>query len=324
MGCQPQNRTMHKFFSLFIGFVVLLAGLSFHTEPIGFVSKVNAQANNCENVKFGFGHYQKPQNTGRDITGQSLDDIQDRGWILIAVYTDFPPYSYEKDGKLVGVDIDLGRLIAKDLGVEARFYATDAAENVDADLRNNIWKGRIVSGPIANVMMHIPYNRELVCRNEQVVLGGHYYNEKIAIAYAKEHYPDGGPTVPFFRFDKVGVENDTISDFYLSGIRGGQIIPNMKRYKTTGEAMRGLAAGEVKAVMGPLGQLEHGLTEGLAVHSPPLVGLGLGEWTLSVATNFRWRPLGYSVEDTIIAAVQDGRLEGIFKKHGLTYTPPKW
>ena len=277
------------------------------------VSTGHAQAKNCENVKFGFGHYRKPQNTGRDIIGQSLDDIQERGWIQIAVYSDFPPYSYEKNGKLVGVDIDLGKLIAEDLGVEARFFATDAGENVDADLRNNVWKGKIISGPIANVMMHIPYNKELVCRNEQVVLGGHYYNEQIAIAYAKKHYPDGGPTPAFFRFDTVGVENDTISDFYLSGIRGGQLIPKMKRYRTTDEAMQGLAKGEVMAVMGALGQLEHGLTDELAVHTPPLPGLGIGEWTLSVATNFRWRPLGYAVEDAILAAIQDGRMESIFK-----------
>ncbi|MDJ0614545.1 MAG: transporter substrate-binding domain-containing protein, partial [Rhizobiaceae bacterium] len=271
--------------------------------------QAHAQANNCENVKFGFGHYSKPQNTGRDIIGQSLDDIQERGWISIAVYEAFPPYSYKKDGKLVGVDIDLGNLIAKDLGVEARFYVTAAGENVDADLRNNVWKGKIIGGRVANVMMHIPYNKELICRNEQVVLGGHYFNEKVAIAYAKEHYPDGGPVPAFFRFDEVGVENDTIADFYLSGIGNGQLIPKMKRYATTQDAMIGLENGEVKAVMGPLGQLEHGLTDKLAVHTPPLVGLGVGEWTLSVATNFRWRPLGYAVEDTILAAIQDGRME---------------
>ena len=291
---------------------------------IRVVEQAFSQANNCENVKFGFGHYRKPQNTGRDIIGHSLDDIQDRGWILIAVYEDFPPYSFRKDGKLVGVDIDLGRLIAEDLGVEARFYETAAGENVDADLRNNVWKGKIVGGRVANLMMHVPYNRELVCRNEQVVLGGHYYNETIAIAYLKEQYPDGGPVPAYFRYDTVGVENDTLADFYLSGIGGGQLIPNMKRYRTIEEAMAGLDAGEVKAVMGPLGQLEHGRTEKIAIHSPPLVGLALGEWTLSVAVNFRWRPLSYTIEDAIVAAVQDGRMRSIFKKYGLTWTPPKW
>lgn len=304
----------------FIALAMLLA----LTHPVT-ISKSYAQANNCENVKFGFGHYRKPQNTGRDIYGKSLDDLQEQGWMQFAVYSDFPPYSYKVDGKLAGVDIDLAHLIAKELQVEARFYETAAGENVDADLRNNIWKGAIVGGPVSNVMMHVPYNRELVCRNEHVVLGGQYFNEKIAIAYAKHEYEDGSkPTPAYFRFDEVGVENDTISDFYLSGILGGQLIPKMTRYKNVEEAMAALNAGDVKAVMGPLGQLEHGLTDKLAVHTPPLPGLSLGTWTLSVATNFRWRPLGYAVDDAIVAAINDGRMEAIFKKHGLTYTKPDW
>ncbi|MEP2944527.1 MAG: transporter substrate-binding domain-containing protein [Hyphomicrobiales bacterium] len=305
--------------------IVMLAALQgqYASQSL-FITRAHAQANNCENVRFGFGHYSKPQNTGRNIIGQSLDDIQERGWMLFSVYEDFPPYSYNKEGELVGIDIDLSRLIAKDLGVEARFYITSAAENVDADLRNNIWKGSLVGGQISNVMMHIPYNRELVCRNEHVVLGGHYFNETIAIAYDKTKYSDSLPTPAYFRFDSVGVENDTISDFYLSSIAGGQLLANMKRYKSTAEAMSALDAGEVKAVMGPLGQLEHGLTERLGVHQPPLPGLALGNWTLSVATNFRWRPLGYAVEDAIISAVQDGRMEKIFSDHGLSYHKPEW
>ncbi len=191
-------------------------------------------------------------------------------------------------------------------------------------MRNHVWKGGIVGGAVSNVMMHIPYNRELVCRNEQVVLGGQYFNETIAIAYAKKEYEDGGPVPAYFRFDEVGVENDTISDFYLSSVFGGQLIPKMKRYKSTKEAMIALDVGEVKAVMGPLGQLEHGLTKKLAVHTPPLPGLAIGKWTLSLATNFRWRPLGYAVDDAVVAAINDGRMEAIFKKHGLTFTKPNW
>ena len=283
-----------------------------------------ADAQNCSNVKSGLGVNQKAQNASRNVVGQSLDDIQEQGHMLFAVYEDFAPYSYKKDGELVGVDIDLARLIAKDINVEARFYVTGAAESVDADMLNNIWKGRLIGGQIANVMMHIPYNRELACRNQQVVMTGQYYNERIAIAYDKTEYPDGGPTPAYFRYDKVGVENDTISDFYLSGIGGGQLVPKMVRYKDYNAAMAGLSKGDVKAVMGPIGQLEHGLNEKLAVHTPPLPGLGAEQWTLGVALRHNWRPLAYAVDDAIRAAVEDGRLKAIFAKHGLSYIEPKW
>lgn len=289
-----------------------------------FVLPLEAAGQNCANVKSGVGANQKPQNTGRDIIGKSLDDIIDRGWIQFAVYEDFPPYSFTRSGKLTGIDIDVGNLIAREMDVEARFYQTGSGENVDADLRNNIWKGALVGGQISNVMLRVPYNRELACRNEQVVLNGQYHDETIAIAYRTSAYPDGGPLPAYFRYDTVGVENDSISDFYLSGLAGGQIIPKMTRYNSTAQAMDALREGSLMAVMGPSSQLEFGLDDELAVHSPPLPGLAVGKWTLGVAVRHSWRPLSYTVDDAIRAAVEDGRMKSIFAKYGITYKPPQW
>lgn len=266
----------------------------------------------------------KPQNVGRDIVGQDLDQIRERGYIEFAVYEDFAPFSWMEADEPAGIDVALGRLIAEDLGIAARFRLVGAAENVDGDLRNQVWRGPLVGGRVSNVMLHIPYNSDLACRNEQVVLTGHYYNERIAIAYRVDAYPDGGPVPAYFRFDTVAVENDTIADFYLSSLAGGQLRGNIRRFPSVGAAMQALAAGEVKAAMGPLSQLQFGETEAIAIHTPPLPGFARGEWTLGVAVNHRYRPLAYAVDDAIRAAVEDGRLEGIFAEHGLSYTPPKW
>ena len=289
-----------------------------------FMAGASAFAQNCQNVRFGDDAEQKPQNVGRDIVGQSLDVIQERGFITIAVYEDFPPFSYRKNGFLTGVDIDLGKLIAEDLGVEARFSETAADENVDGDLRNNVWRGKLIGGQIANVMLHIPYDRELGCRNEMVVLNGQYYNESLAIAYRKADYPEDPPIPAYFRFDTVGVENDTISDFYLSSFAHGQLISNIRRYPTPEAAMTALAEGEVMAVMAPLSQIEFGLNETMAVHKPPLPGLAKASWTLGVAVRHNWRPLSYAVDDAVRAAIEDGRMARIFESHGLTYSGPDW
>ncbi len=288
------------------------------------VAGTSAFAQNCENVRFGDEAERKPQNVGRDIVGQSLDDIQDRGTIKIAVYEDFPPFSYKEGGVLKGVDIEIGKLIAADLGVEALFIMTAADENVDGDLRNNVWRGKLIGGQIANVMLHVPYDRELGCRNEMVVLNGQYYNERLAIAYRKDAYPEDPPVPAYFRFDTVGVENDTISDFYLSGFARGQLVANMRRFPTTDNAMAALAGGEVMAVMAPLSQIEHALTDELAVHTPPLPGLARSSWTLGLAVRHNWRPLSYAVDDAIRYAVEDGRMAKIFEDHGLSYTRPDW
>ncbi len=272
----------------------------------------------------GVAPQQKPQNASRDIVGQELDEIVERGFIEFAVYEDFPPYSWEEGGKPKGVDIELGRIIAEDLGVEARFNFVQAAETVEGDLRNYVWKGPIVGGRVSNVMLHVPYNVDLDCRVEQAVLTGQYYNEKIAIAYRKDAYPDGGPTPLYFRYDTVGVENDSIADFYLSSLANGQVRPNIRRYATPAQAMAALDAGEVVAVMGAKSQLAFGLTPALALHEPPLLGFAVSEWTVGLAVNHRYRPLAYAVDDAVKAAVNEGRLEKIFADFGLTYRPAKW
>ena len=74
--------------------------------------------------------------------------------------------------------------------------------------------------------------------------------------------------------------------------------------------------------MGPLGQLEHGVTERLAIHQPPLAGFAVSRWTLGVAVNFRYRALAYAVDDAIFAALDDGRIEAIFASYGLSFQPP--
>ena len=264
----------------------------------------------------------KPQNASRDIVGADLDTIIDRGFIEFAAYEDYPPWSFKENGKIKGIDIDLGRIIASELGVEPRFRLIPADENLQADLRNWLWKGPLIGGRVANVMLHVPYDSEFACRVEQVVFTGQYHVEEIAIAYRRDAYPDDPPVPAYFRFDTVGVENDSIADFYLSAFPGGQLSRNLTRYPSMQDAMQALAAGETMAAMGPKGQLEYGLTDDLAVHTPPLPGFAVGNWTSGVAVHFAYRALGYAVEDAVFAALQDGRLQAIFQKYGLTHAPP--
>lgn len=266
----------------------------------------------------------KPQNVGRDIVGQDYDTIVENGSMLFAVYEDFPPYSYREGGEAKGVDVEIAKLIAEFIGVKAEFNFVGSGENLEADLRTNIWKGGLIGGRIANVMMRVPYESEFTCRVEQVVFTGQYYNETLAIAYDAKFYTEDLPVPAYFRFDEVGVENDSLADFYLSSVGNGMLLPNIKRYPTPQDAMAALEQGEVKAVMGPLAQLEWELSENVGVHQPPLPGLSRGSWTLGVGVNFRYRQLAYAVDDAIQSAVQDGRIASIFADYGLTYTEASW
>ena len=51
----------------------------------------------------------------------SLSDIQDKGTIVVGIDDQFPPMGFVgEDGELTGFDVELARLVAKKLGVEAK------------------------------------------------------------------------------------------------------------------------------------------------------------------------------------------------------------
>lgn len=268
----------------------------------------------------------KPQNASRVEVGQSYDEIVARGWIEIGLYEDNAPYSWGEGDRILGVDAALARIVAQELGVEARLRLVAAGETVDADLRNWVTQGPIVSGRVVNVMMRVPYHADFACRNELAVIGGQYHTERIALAWREEAFPEGAPTPAHFRYDLVAVENDSLAEFYLSRFADGQAEDNIRRYPTMAQAMDALAAGEVKAAMGPLAQLQWGMREasGLRAATMPLNGLSQGQWTVGVAVRHTYRQLGYAVGDAILAAIEDGRLAAIYAEYGLDWSPPEW
>lgn len=268
----------------------------------------------------------RPQNADRDPIGLDLDEIVERGWIEFAVYEDLRPYSWEEGGEPRGLDIEIGRIIAEALGVEPRFRFVASGENLEADLRYNVWQGLPMGAGenvVANVMLHVPYDPDFACRVEQAVFTGQAYRERVAVAYRPEDWDGDVPTPAFFRFGLVGVENDTISDFYLASFVGGQLNQNIRRFPSTAYAVGALNRHEVAAAMGPRAQLEAEAGEGVLVATPPLPGLAVGDWTVGVAVHQSHRDLGYAVDDAIAAALADGRIPALFEAAGLTFEEPE-
>ena len=69
---------------------------------------------------FACGKKEEPQQS-KDL----LEQIKDRGYIIIATEGDWAPWTFHgDDDELTGFDVELGKLIAKGLGVEARFEET--------------------------------------------------------------------------------------------------------------------------------------------------------------------------------------------------------
>lgn len=290
---------------------------------LAFVA-VEAQAR-CEDLAKGYDDVIPKRADTRIDVGQDYDTIVERGFLTFAVYEDFAPFSWEEGGKPRGIDIEIAQIIADDIGVDAKFNFFSADENVDADLRNQVWKGPLINGAVSNIMMHVPYSKDLQCRNELVVLNGQYFNETLATAYRAETFPDGAPTTPYYRFHKVGVENHTISDFYLSNFNGGMLLSNIVHYPSHELAFEGMGAGEVDAVMGVRSILEYlDQSDAVEVDSPPLVNFALDTWTLGIAVRHNFREVSYAADYALADAIADGRIKAIFDKYGVTYTPPEY
>ena len=65
----------------------------------------------------------------RDI----LKEVLDRGTMRIATTSDLPPYSMlGANGELEGYDVDMGKMIAEELGVKPEFLVVDAAGRITA------------------------------------------------------------------------------------------------------------------------------------------------------------------------------------------------
>ncbi len=91
------------------------------------------------------------------IQARSYDDIIESKQITVAIYRDYPPFSYQQDGIAHGIDIDIARHIAKEMDVELRLRWMTADENVEDDLRNNLWKGHYLKRTVADLMLRVPY-----------------------------------------------------------------------------------------------------------------------------------------------------------------------
>lgn len=71
--------------------------------------------------------------SGSKNVGPTVEDIKAAGKIRIAVFGDLPPYGYVKnDGARAGLDVEIGKQIAMDLGVKPDWVQVNADSRVDA------------------------------------------------------------------------------------------------------------------------------------------------------------------------------------------------
>lgn len=272
-----------------------------------------------------------------------FDDVIASGVIYIGAYNDFPPYSFlDEQGEPAGVDIEIGRRIAKafDLKMEVHWITPD--ENLEDDLRNNVWKGHYLDKDDANplamkhladVMMRVPYDREYAFKrdgeglliNDQVVLFGPYQRERWQVAFDREKLERVG-TVAVFQYHSVGVEIDSLPDFYLTSAFGGRMRKNTIHFFNNSEAFAAMLAGKVDAVMGMRGEIDWQIGQ----HANPryqlaengFPSMGKQQWDIGMAVSQRYRQLGNEVDVVVEKLIRQGEIEKIYAAYQLRYELP--
>jgi ABC-type amino acid transport substrate-binding protein len=256
--------------------------------------------------------------------GRNLDELRRDGRIRIAVYADFAPFSSVQGSALIGVDVDLAKLIAQRLGLTLDLWAVTAGDSVDDDLRNYVWRGTLVGGQVANLMLHVPYDRQLEVRSELAALFAPYYRETLVVARDPGQIgPE--PSLSELQGHRIAVELDSLPDTYLSSAHGGGLRSSVVRFRRPEEGIAALLAGEVAAFMGLLSQVEAALggERGQLDTSPmPLPGLAVRSWPIGLAARENARDLGWAATELVEAAIGDGTMASIFASHGLSYHPP--
>ncbi|ANG63235.1 amino acid ABC transporter substrate-binding protein [Marinobacterium aestuarii] len=273
---------------------------------------------------------------------REYDDVIASGYVRIGLYRNFSPYSYLDKGVPAGVDVEIGKRIAKGLGVRFEPHWIVPDENLEDDLRNNVWKGHYLDKNddqplalkrLADVMMRVPYDREYsymrdstgVVVNEQVVMFGPYQSERWQLAYDSEKISRVS-TMAVFQYHSIGVELDSLPSFYLTSGFQGRMREHTHHFPSLPLAFAAMQRGEVDAVMGMRAEIDQQLSlagsDRYRLGENGFPGMGKQSWDLGMAIKHSNRQLGYAVEEVVDGLIRSGEMAGIYSGLGLQYELP--
>lgn len=260
----------------------------------------------------------------RDAVARPLDEVVDSKTLRVVAYLDNAPFSWDDNGTPKGIDVDIGRAIARELGVEAEIILRMQGEKADDDLRVNVWKGPLTGGGVGDIQMHVPMDRDFALRNKEAVLGNPYFQERVALAIHPDMTGDN-PSYSVFKTQKVGVQLATVADYFLMSYENGALIENVSHHVKPEAGAKEFAAREIAALMGVRSKIEALLVElGVkpVIVEPEAQGIVRSNWVVGMAWKDNSRDLGYAIEAALQKIKTRGDLAAIFKAYGVSYTPP--
>lgn len=258
------------------------------------------------------------------VFARPLDEVIESKVLRVVAYFDNAPFSWLDGSEPKGIDVDLGRALARMLGVEAEIVLRMQGEKQDDDLRVNVWKGPLTGGGVGDVMMHVPYDREFSLRNREAVVGNPYFEERVAVFVHPER---ASATFDFgaFKSEKIGVQIGTVADYFLMTYEDGAIAQNVAHHVKPIDGTKRFLAKETSALMGVRSNVEgllHTLDGKARIIEPPMPGIVRSRWVIAMAWKENSRDLGYALGAALDKLRASGELRNIFARYKVTYAPP--
>ncbi len=281
---------------------------------------------------------------GGAVQARLYDDVVASGTLRVAVYRDFPPYSFERDAKAQGVDVDIARALADRMKLRLELLWMTPDETLDDDLRNYVWKGHYLdkdeANPlapkhVADVMLRVPYDREYAYKrdstgeiiNDQVVMLAPYQRERWQVAFDSDKI-EAVRTLAKLQYYPVGVEVDSVPAFYFTSAMNGRLRNSARHYASAPAAFSAMVNGEVAAIMAMRAEVDwllfdqHDSRYRAAENGFPT--LGRQAWDIGIAIRDGNQQLGYTLEEVIDGMVRSGDMGTLYARYGLTYEKPEF
>lgn len=253
----------------------------------------------------------------------ALSEVKEKGYLRIAVYKDFAPFSFRENGRKIGIEVELGKLLAERLGVDPLIWSIVADETMDDDLRNTVWKGHYLGGGTADVMLHVPVNKQFAAANDMVLIGNPYFKEEIVTV--RRNSRANTPLIKLFADNKIGVEIDSMPDFYLLSAMGGRYRENLVHYPTVELAVKALQEGEVKSVVAPKSRIQSSLASsslGYLLTPLSMPASYQSSWVVGMAVKRDRNELMTKLADALEELKKSGDIDALFNKYNSSYSAP--
>lgn len=246
----------------------------------------------------------------------ALERVRKRGSLSVGLYNEMPPFHVAGQG----IDVEIGRALAKALGVNFAPLAFNADENMNDDLRNLVWRGHYLGFGPADVLLHVPVDRPLMLNNPRVEIFAPYWRERIVIARDLQKVP-AMETLQAFAGQRIAVPGQSLAGWLLIGADGGAYREQLStRWKDGTEAARALLAGEVVAAAGMASELESTLAgqPRYAIEPLPLPRMRDG-WAVGMAVKKEATDLAQALQGAVNQLAGSGALKEMFGKANVAW-----